>query len=486
MKRSTCLTILFLLFFTSIAQAQEDTAPWPPDLSEIFAQGVEILAVEIRSTEFVPTPTSVDAWTYYINSETGQTFLSRHGELSDPLPREVSPWYDIYPSPSSNWLVLDGVDAETAGRGGPNRYYGYEVGTGQINYIGSLSSRDEMYFARWISDTEGLIYSGGMPESAGKAFYYFDVTEPDSFEVVITGRAEYHSNPPRYEYLNTHYKTLRYSDPRDHLPCRLDVYDITTRASFTYELGYDCGGVYETPDGRYYYVAIGEDTTQPATLYSLDIFTGDRIEIMSGEFEALESVSPSGRYAALITDDSGVIERAGSDPQFFSWDTPHNPRLTIFDLSSGDIIFQTNFEGRVGLTYLYEDVDHGGMYWGRPDTNVVWSNEERPIVISSNRLDATLLNLGDQVSETHLGRLAYIPEGRNQLLIWKDESNGLESLNGYDLTTDTWIPITQPLNNEQLRIYIGDQIDSATFMLTLMTADENDDNRPVNYTIRLP
>lgn len=45
MKR---LIILFLLIFTSIAHAQGDTAPWPPDPSDIFAEGVEIVDVIIR------------------------------------------------------------------------------------------------------------------------------------------------------------------------------------------------------------------------------------------------------------------------------------------------------------------------------------------------------------------------------------------------------------------------------------------------------
>lgn len=52
MKR---LTILFLLIFTSIAHAQEDTAPWTPDPSEIFAEGVEVVDVVVR--EYTATNT---------------------------------------------------------------------------------------------------------------------------------------------------------------------------------------------------------------------------------------------------------------------------------------------------------------------------------------------------------------------------------------------------------------------------------------------
>jgi hypothetical protein len=494
MKPLLRLITLLMLIFASAVHAQDDTAPWPPDPSQIFAEGVEI--VEETATPYIlPTVTSSYFWEYYIDPETALTYLSKQGILSNPLPNDVSQWYDIYPSPSSNWLVLVGQDRETAGRGGPDRYYSYEVESETINYIGSLSSLDQMHFERWISDTEGLIYSGGIPEWAGKAFYYFDATESESLEMVITGRAQYHSDPPRYEYLNTHYKASRHADLQNHVPCTLDVFDLTMIASFTYELGYDCGGAFETHDGRYYYITFAEDPTQPATLYSLDIFTGDSIELMSGEFEALESISSDGRYVALIVDNSGQIDRAGMDPQFFTWDMAHEPRIIIFDLSTGTSIYQAAYILRVQDNGdLYENVAHSGMSRGSYSSIVTWVSDNSCIVrisagttIQSRRNALLTIKDNSEITEISLGSVVFILD-RSRLLTWKEESDGEESLQVYDVTDNTWEPITIPLDREQFNVSVSDQIgnDILTLRLASLVNGRYDYMGAATYTIRLP
>ena len=89
MKR---LTILFLFIFTSIAQAQEETAPWPPDPSEIFAQGVEVVSVESTTEE------ELNPWEIDNEERVLRYYDSRTDEIHEyRFPAEVESVFRVVP-----------------------------------------------------------------------------------------------------------------------------------------------------------------------------------------------------------------------------------------------------------------------------------------------------------------------------------------------------------------------------------------------------
>lgn len=434
MKR---LTILLLLVFTSIAHAQEDAAPWRPDPSEIFADGVDVLSVEFEADEFQPvidnrlrelrvwdsniqewqripypdefsqirgvtkdgeqlilrvteTGTASDGmplyalwifnlvnrtftrfesscidwnndrsggmvlnnmysdaesilrtihgrWVFYTDDRVGRTALcnTATGEMRGLLPQNVPNWWSTLETPDGEWIIIFGGEAEYRANGVRAQVYAYGMASGTSNYIGEMPIYEVFEYDQWISDTQVVLYSGLMPEWGNKDYFILDVTQPNSLQYVGS-RMQYSEPPPRYTALFTHDRVVRYSDPMEHVPCILDIYDISTHESFSYTLGYECSGVTALPNGDYIYLSYASDNVSESSLMRLNPLTGERTELLTGEFEALISVSPSGRYAAVLSDDSGLVDRAAAGMMdFFNPTSMEHPQLELFDVETG-------------------------------------------------------------------------------------------------------------------------------------------------------
>jgi hypothetical protein len=399
---------------------------------------------------FVPCPNTVvhdtfpnnPQWLFVTDVETNQVYLCdyQRGELHGPLPDETSRWSDLLVTPDRRYLLLQGSDTELVDRGGPYHFYGYEIATGRLNFLGAMGSLTfSSRFDDWLNNEQILYYQSTSPRHA--EYFVMDITRPNSIESVIEGSFfDYREHPPRIEVLTTHAALTRQADLYEHIPCSLSAFDMITLKTYHYSLGYNCGGVY-SPDGyRYYYVAFPSDPRVASSLKMLDLRSPGTTEIFENEIEALESVSPDGRYVALITDDNGVIDRnTMEDVQFFSWSQTNNPMVSFVDTTKGQIVYEVPFgQWFRNLDPLYEQVTHTTYEIGIPQVGVVWLNDSTCLV--QQRSDTTqewqhiLLEFTDMGTvNTSLGGYArlILPDPRYVILSKDSESGTAYSL--YDI-----------------------------------------------------
>jgi hypothetical protein len=405
----------------------------------------------MRDTLLTGTP-----WVYATPIGTNRVHLCNQetGELFASLPDETSHWSDLLVSPQADYLVLRGRNAEFVDRGGPYNLYSYKIDTRTLRYLGFMPPDTNAYistFESWLSNTQLLyeVQTMGMAVRGHGWYYVINVAHLGGIETVITSLAEYRETPPRYEYLTTHGIIIRRWDNFEHIPCTLDIFDLTAIETYTYTLGYNCSGVYAPDDHRYFYVAFDSDPAAPASLSVLDIDSDTQTTILEGEIEALESVSPGGRYAAIITDENGIIDRnTMEDTQFFSWSQTENPMVSFVDVSRGEIIYQVPFDGwwRNGDS-LYESVLHSTYENGFPQVGVVWLDERTGLVQRAaaprHEWEHILLRFENgQVVETPIGGYAalIVMDGEG-LIIPENAEDGTIIYRLYEVETG----VTRPL-----------------------------------------
>jgi len=398
--------LLFGFFIVDFTAAQNDV-PWPPDPGEIVVGGIDIVSIAYQRMGQSETPVaaneshvdplatcpnsvghdmflSAPQWVFVTELLTEQVFLCHveTGEKHGPLSAQTAFWSDVLPSPDGRYLLLRGLDAGTADRGGPYNFYGYELATKRFHFLSSIASVGyASEFVEWLNK-EHMLYRYSW--SVGDTEYFvMDVTRPNSIEHAIAGDfVQRREQPPRLEVLTTHSAVTRHADLTEHIACSLDVFDMEAITTHHYALGYNCGGVY-SPDGyRYFYVTFQQDPHEMSSLNMLDLRSSHPTVILESEIEALESVSPDGRYAAIITDNNGVIDRnTMEDVQFFSWSQTNNPVVSFVDVSQGRVVYELPFDRWIrNLDSLYERVTHETYASGIPQVGVVWLDDYRCLV----------------------------------------------------------------------------------------------------------
>ncbi len=369
-------------------------------------------------------------WAYGIDTKTGQTYLcNRETGVTKLLPAETTDWSSIVLSPEEQWLILSGLEAEFANRGGPQYFYSYEVASGTLNFLGKVSSLSTFTgFLDWLGETEVTYYT----EDAlhGGSYYLINLARPNGLEAIISSDASYRENPPRYEYLSSHALLSGDWDNASHQPCVLEFYDLNTRLYFKDEMAYNCGGVYGPNANQYFYVAFDGDVISQSTLNMLNIQSGQRQELYRGEIEALESVSPDGRYAVLIVDDNGVVDRAamGDQIQFFDWHTLANPEYHFLDTQTGKIIYDLPVlsEPFNPFNPFYYFVNNITYSRGKPLMDVMWLDNQRSLI---NRAEPDsppfyhFLSIeANRVAEKPLGVVELILPGAENIVLSETDS----------------------------------------------------------------
>ncbi|MBZ0276541.1 MAG: hypothetical protein K8I60_10370, partial [Anaerolineae bacterium] len=121
------------------------------------------------------------------------------------------------------------------------------------------------------------------------------------------------------------------------------------------------------------------DPLMPSTLEVVDLRLDHPDVIWEGEIEVLESVSPDGRYAAVITDDNGIIDAA--TPHFDAWLQARNPVLSFIDVSQRRIIYEMPYSEWFRYQFWsFELIPHETYSIGIPQTGVVWLNNNTCLV----------------------------------------------------------------------------------------------------------
>ncbi|MEQ8676747.1 MAG: hypothetical protein RLP44_06430 [Aggregatilineales bacterium] len=249
-------------------------------------------------------------------------------ELTEPLPTDIDWFYccgALSVNTTGEWLILTATAGEVTVETqtyGPTWYvyYGYEIKTGNLHRIGELPTRLEFSFppgvsSGWVDDTHGILYDFAGGESSPDDFYAFNVTQPDSLQLFMHGWLLWSS----WEYIdyNQSYQTLETSAQvqyitgsriTDHQPCILYIYD--TYGIREFELGYDClAAHFFYADGAYYTIQADTNQSETSTLLRVDSLTGEITELFMGEIEGFLQLSPDGRYATLMMDNNGQVDR---------------------------------------------------------------------------------------------------------------------------------------------------------------------------------
>ncbi|HEX2621234.1 MAG TPA: hypothetical protein VHL11_13835, partial [Phototrophicaceae bacterium] len=284
---------------------------------------------ELRNDRYRPIPNAkiIHQWSFYNDPDSGERqlcYIATGERRSLVADHKIVSWNGMYPSPTGDWLLLHAnpsVDYPNILPQTPDfDLYSYQVATGELYKLGSITLLDEYRFDRWLTDTQAVIYSGYMPEGWGGEYFVMDVSRPGSLNPTIERSARFFDDPPRYEALITHSLVQRHADVSDHLNCNFKLYlpTMPETLSQSFDLGYDCGGLTRLTDGNYLYLEYPEADTAKSFLYRLNPATNRRTLVAAGEFEEILNASPDGRYVALIQDHSGKVERANvKDWQFF-------------------------------------------------------------------------------------------------------------------------------------------------------------------------
>jgi hypothetical protein len=380
MLRPFLLALLLTFAFTTLSiHAQDEAAPWPPDPDEIFAEGVEVVDVEMVeavSSQATPAldpqivcddqlkaPAGEGEWRFVGNPEDNRTYLcfTETGQMTKtPLPEVFddldfmnnSPAFS-HISPDGNWLLM-----------GFFRFYSYNLSTDEIIDVGRipLPERPGVFydtpsFRQWVSNTKGIITFGTYSESSSDQFYAFDVTQTGSLEMIVSSWADTDLETPAFENVQTTaFIQYKLGVVSEHIPCKFILYDAEIQGKQTYDLGYDCLSARLIRTGNsYYFLRTQTEMTNFSELMRLNIHTNELHTLSMGEYERILSVSPKGRYVALVSDGNQLIDLVNHynflEPNYSELD---NPKLVIFDIEQG-IIYRTEGFGGGTIEWISEN-----------------------------------------------------------------------------------------------------------------------------------
>jgi hypothetical protein len=219
------------------------------------------------------------------NTETGE-YTALLPFLGDDRPLSIESR-----SPNGDWLILSHgnfLDAD---------YYGFEVGTGNLNYLGEMRQGDERFGFKWLNESNGILLNIESCQSCPKNIFRFNVLAPNSIEYLMNGGAEYRDSPPRYEYLASFWEHRSWANWDS--SCRAETFNLTTEKFSRYYFGEFCAGVVQRVTDNYYFVSRNE-TLGRDVLYRLNAETYERNVILSdGRLLGLGGISLDGRYAVV-------------------------------------------------------------------------------------------------------------------------------------------------------------------------------------------
>jgi hypothetical protein len=394
--------------------------------------------------------------------------------------------------------------------------YSYDFSTGKLFLLGHVSGEDRSVF--WIDNHRFFIRSTNALQDMTYPwinYYLADATQENSLEGItytfkpaeITSR----ENPRRYEW-------VAYGDDE----CFLKELNWETGVIRALKLDVcDIGQVINdgSNDRLYYQLLgrIGDDGIwypYTAELVRFNPFTGYRQELLKGEIEWVENISPAGKYAVVLLDDDGCFEaypREDRDQRLPPC-TPQKastPRHVIIDLKTGKQLYQRPTEWYdTGYDQWYDHIIFFAddlstlnaldvLSAGPPDSlfNIGGSLfvYARQIEFKGydDRIEFHLLDFGSSpASEFLIGeatKLRYLPESQQLLVYLPDKRNSADL---YDIPTHTWHPFIIDAQNYDWFEVKSAAKDTLTVIFIPKDAKlingQTDSIERVRYTIRLP
>lgn|GEM_PF-6230276 len=377
---------------------------------------------------------------------------------------------------------------------GDRGYYIYDLEADTLIRIGELSEPYDNRSIGWLGNEYIVVREDWRPDSMPQAYISLgEATKADSL-TRITSYEEFQAspwfevreNPERYEWI----------DYRED-GCYLEWIETETGHREAFFMGGLCEvGTLLTEDpfgdrlfSPYSFENVNEgDDLAPSVYLSYDRelvrfnpFTGERIDLLRGEIEAVLDIDPESNYAAIVLDDNGFFDLEDRDVTpsraFPIEPLPNNYQLAILDLHTGEILYQHRVESTLGFEW-YEvaslNSDTGQVSGGRipisggqvPMGNmfsigagefIVRTEQLKLLADGSSDIDP----LDDQLVEvresstviTPLSGIVYLTTSENtHFLMLSQVENLIVSLSIYSRETGKYMPLIPELTS---RGYFG-------------------------------
>ena len=413
--------------------------------------------------------------------------------------------------------------------------YSYTFDTNGLIVLGSTCGW-EIQQADWIDDTRVFITSTNRADMSfpWRCYYLADATQPDSLEGVSTVFKPFNitsfDNPRRYQWVS-------YKDQK----CYLTELNWETGQITDYDLDDLCSEGRIIPDDsedRLYFEftwptdafsGMGYPIKQPTSsaLVRYNPFTGNRINLLNGEIEWIEAISPDGLYAVVTIDDNDCFEADPREDPLMNLppcesNKASEPRHVVIDIKTGDMLYEQTTQ------WIYSGDGHHGYFCfdeesksvqdyctstltaGPVDSLIPIGNQ---LLIYVRRIDGeveySLIDLHDKTPRKRVFEqvdgVRYLPKSQQFLLTlgssfteYAISSAGVElydiateaKWDLYDLATNTRFPFIQDMARNQYVILFGES--TADSMLVTVFPPGGWKNGQLDsveryiYTVRFP
>jgi hypothetical protein len=476
---------------------------WRFDISTDEFWQVELMCGEYREETgdgywLIPLNAEVP---YLCNTETGETL---------PLPADAEGLYNSY---TTLGLSPDGSRGVLIGNDG---FYVYSFADASLINLGGTTYYD-IQNVWWMGNDLIMVMQTEMGDMSfpWRNYYLADANEAGSLHWITTalkpGYITRLENPARLEWVESqdgacflvqlHYETGQ----RDEYPletvCEQGYTIGTSDERLAYplileEIESDC------EDCQQYFHALGR------RLVRFNPYTGEEVELMSGEIEFVMDITDDGRYAIIVLDDNGQIDMLDEweRQNIFSGEVPFMGQLryAVIELQTGQILYEVPTAAASYFDYWYDGIDEGRIIPDyhflpslavAPNDSFYYIGEDRFIFSQRNpdfSTDQKLIRLYPSIEEIELGQpILVLPD--NQGLIQKVQNNEnyqLEIFNpetgrrqvmlnivDANLYNDDWLS----LNGQRFRISRGNEADTIEVYFYNQELNEG-----MRYFLRIP
>jgi hypothetical protein len=261
--------------------------------------------------------------------------------------------------------------------------------------------------------------------------------------------------------------------------CVLSIYYPLNGETFDHELAYACGNIFAPNDNEYVYLGFNLDGT--SGLYRFNAASGEQTEYFRGELESLDSISPNGRYAVVVTDNSGQVDTVDLEPY------PHNLRvfrdypeakLQVFDMETHQFVYEES---------------------GSKVSRIEWANTSTMLVASaeaSNQpYNLQMVTFGVESTEIKqipnlalYGLGSEIVRDGHYVFVWTEDDQGVKGMSAFDLNTNHLVPLVLNMLPPNYEVEIGGLVfDNLDIVVRLKNARSSPaDAQSIRYTLTLP
>ncbi|HEX2908620.1 MAG TPA: hypothetical protein VHO69_17240 [Phototrophicaceae bacterium] len=244
------------------------------------------------------------------------------GTMSNPLPPDYQDW-QIHHSQEPNPYVLVSA-AKTGATGNMVTLFAFDLANRELLRLGEFERGDDMRVVTILNDTMQIL---GIMDTTNNVERAYLINLADHRLFPIPGEGAYREDPPRLEY----YKQLN-----DDTACEISVMDLLTEKQVTYELNSRCFA--EEEHGAWHYYRILNESGSETDVIRVDVLTGERVTLFTGEVEQIGWISTDERYAALVMDYDGEVDTPPGQMTRVSGSP--NVQMVLFDLATGDRLFE--------------------------------------------------------------------------------------------------------------------------------------------------